>query len=55
MRDSGYEINSENAYYNINNNKANRQYPKEVSGKCQKEDLNKMFNKFGSTGFNNQL
>lgn len=42
---------------NVGNNteKANRQYPKELEGKCQKEDLNKMFNKFGTTGFNNQL
>ena len=42
---------------NVGNNteRANRQYPKELAGKCQKEDLNKMFNKFGTTGFNNQL
>ena len=42
---------------NVGNNKQkeNRQYPKELTGKCQKEDLNKMFNKFGTTGFNNQL
>ena len=43
---------------NVANNrevKNNRELPKEIPGTCQKEDLNKMFQKFGTRGFNNQL
>lgn len=43
---------------NVANNreeKNNRELPKEIPGTCQKEDLNKMFQKFGARGFNNQL
>ena len=35
--------------------KSNREHPKELKGKCEKADLNNIFDKYGKRGFNNQL